>query len=105
VMSQSFIIASARLLNRTGLHARPSVKLTQLAKRFAASVELATGADGPWVNAKSPVKVMAFQAETGASLYIRAEGEGAQEAVAALVSLIEDNFGESHADTDGAHHG
>ena len=56
---------SALLTNDVGLHARPSVKLTQLAKRFGAHIEFARAADGPWVDAKSPVKVMRFKARQG----------------------------------------
>ena len=48
----------AELINAVGLHARPSVKLTQLAKAFDCRIEIALSADGPWVDAKSPVKVM-----------------------------------------------
>ncbi|MGD5553826.1 HPr family phosphocarrier protein, partial [Xanthomonas citri pv. citri] len=51
------LTASAVLVNPVGLHARPSVKLTQLAKSFTAKIEIALAADGPWTDAKSPVKV------------------------------------------------
>ena len=44
--------ASALLVNDVGLHARPSVKLTQTAKRFASELEIALAANGPWVDAK-----------------------------------------------------
>jgi phosphocarrier protein HPr len=101
-MLEPVVIGSARLINRTGLHARPSVRLTQLAKQFAGTIELALSEEGPWVNAKSPVKVMAFQAETGASLFFRARGEGAEQAVAAIVALVEENFGEAHSDAEGS---
>ncbi|RDV00820.1 HPr family phosphocarrier protein [Trinickia dinghuensis] len=93
-MSHAVAIGSARLINETGLHARPSVKLTQLAKAFHGHVELAVSPDGPWINAKSPVKVMSFQAEMGVSLYFRATGDGASDAVAAMVALVERNFDE-----------
>jgi len=58
----------AELINAVGLHARPSVKLTQLAKTFDCRVEIALSADGPWVDAKSPVKVMRVKAPRGAVL-------------------------------------
>lgn len=93
-MPDTVAVGRARLLNPTGLHARPSVKLTQLAKSFSAYVEIATSPDGPWVDAKSPVKVMGFQAEAGALLHFRVTGEQAARAVAALISLVECNFGE-----------
>ena len=75
----------AELTNAVGLHARPSVKLTQLAKSFDCRVEIALSADGPWVDAKSPVKVMRVKAPRGAVLHVRASGKGARAAAAALV--------------------
>ena len=62
------------LINEVGLHARPSVKLTKLAKTFAAEIELALAADGPWVDAKSIVKVMAAKAPKGATLAFPCRG-------------------------------
>ena len=85
---------SALITNAVGLHARPSVKLTQLAKKFAARVEIATDAAGPWNDAKSPVKVMRVKAAKGATLHVQAEGADAAQAVAALVALVERRFDE-----------
>ena len=68
----------AELINAVGLHARPSVKLTQLAKTFDCRVEIALSADGPWVDAKSPVKVMRVKAPRGAVLHVRTSGKGAR---------------------------
>jgi phosphocarrier protein len=85
----------AELTNAVGLHARPSVKLTQLAKTFDCRVEIALSADGPWVDAKSPVKVMRVKAPQGAVLHVRASGKSARAAAAALVGLVRDGFGEA----------
>jgi phosphocarrier protein HPr len=85
----------AELINAVGLHARPSVKLTQLAKTFDCRVEIALSADGPWVDAKSPVKVMRVKAPLGAVLHVRASGKGARAATAALVGLVRNGFGEA----------
>ena len=85
----------AELINAVGLHARPSVKLTQLAKTFDCRVEIALSADGPWVDAKSPVKVMRVKAPRGAVLHVRASGAGSRAAVATLVGLVRDGFGEA----------
>ncbi len=74
--------------NPAGLHARPAVKLTLLAKRFAGHVELALAEDGPWIDAKSVAQVMALRAAHGASLHLR--GEDA--AVAALAALVRRGF-------------
>jgi phosphocarrier protein len=92
--------ASVIITHDVGLHARPSVKLTKLAKNFAARIDLALGADGPWVDAKSIVKVMATKAPKGATLFLRAEGADAGDALAALVGLVERDFdeGAEHAE-------
>ena len=90
--------ATLEITNPTGLHARPAVKLTKLAKTFAdASVQVALAEGGPWIDAKSVVKVMAMKAARGASLHVRATGAQAAEALAALVRR---DFDEGHADMD-----
>ena len=84
--------ASVRIEHEVGLHARPSVKLTQLAKTFAASIELGLSPEGPWIDAKSIVKVMRTKTPQGAILHFRAEGNDAQAALEAIVGLIERDF-------------
>jgi phosphocarrier protein HPr len=84
----------AELVNAVGLHARPSVKLTQLAKTFGCRVEIALSTEGPWVDAKSPVKVMRVKAPRGAVLHVRASGPGARAAANALMTLVRGGFGE-----------
>jgi phosphocarrier protein HPr len=84
--------ASVRLRHEAGLHARPAVKLTKLAKKFASKISLATSAEGPWIDVKSIVKVMAAKTPRDSLLLFRAEGEDAQAAVDALVSLVERDF-------------
>ncbi len=73
----------------------------ELGKFMMRQVEMALGEDGPWVDAKSIVKVMATKAPKGTVLHLRAEGEAASDAVRALVSLVERDFDEdeSHART------
>ena len=77
----------------TGLHARPAVKLTKLAKRFQATLRVRAG-DGAWTNAKSPNAVMKLKARHGERLAFAADGPDAAEAVAALVALVERDFGD-----------
>ncbi len=91
------------LVNAVGLHARPSVKLTQLAKTFSCRVEIAAAADGPWVDAKSPVKVMRLSAPGGTILHIRATGAGANDATEALLNLVRSGFGELTVGGEAAH--
>ena len=93
---------NALLTNSVGLHARPSVKLTQLAKAFASTIEFALGPDGPWVDAKSPVKVMRVKASKGATLHFRVAGPDAREALAALLGLVERRFDENEHEAAGA---
>jgi len=83
---------SVRIEHEVGLHARPSVKLTQLAKTFQSKIEFSASPDGPWVDAKSIVKVMGSKTPKGTMLHFRAEGEDAPEAVRALVELVERDF-------------
>jgi phosphocarrier protein len=83
---------TAEIINKLGLHARASAKLTQVASRFAADIWLSRS--GRRVNAKSIMGVMMLAAGQGTSVVIEAEGADADEAVAALLQLIRDRFGE-----------
>src|SRR5258707_7603937 len=84
--------ASVLMRHEVGLHARPSVKLTKLAKSFASQIDLGLSPDGPWVDAKSIVKVMAMKAPKDSAIYFRAEGADSEAAVKALATLVEDGF-------------
>jgi len=83
---------SVLMRHEVGLHARPSVKLTKLAKNFGARIDLGLSAEGPWIDAKSIVKVMAAKAPKNTVLYFRAEGDDAAAALAALITLVERDF-------------
>ena len=93
-MSETYLSASTVLINAVGLHARPSVKLTQLAKRFAGATEFALDPAGPWIDAKSPVKVMRVKAPQGTELHFRTAGENSAEALEALIDLVRRGFDE-----------
>jgi phosphocarrier protein HPr len=86
---------SVVITHDVGLHARPSVKLTKLAKGFSSIIEIAGAADGPWIDAKSIVKVMAMKARQNSTLFIRATGEDAEAAVAAMIGLVNRDFDEA----------
>lgn len=88
---------SVLITHAVGLHARPSVKFTKAAKGFGATIEIGPSPDGPWIDAKSIVKVMAMKARQNTTLFIRAKGDDAGQAVAALVSLVERDFDEDPA--------
>jgi phosphocarrier protein len=89
---------SVLLRHAVGLHARPSVKLTKLAKTFGARIHLGLSEEGPWIDAKSIVKVMATKAPQETMLFFRAEGADAEQAVKALVALVEQDFEDGTAD-------
>jgi phosphocarrier protein HPr len=86
--------ASVTLSHPTGLHARPAVKLTKLAKTFPATISLRAAPDGTWVDAKSIVKVMALKLRPGRSIELAAEGVDAPAAIDGLRSLVARNFDE-----------
>jgi phosphocarrier protein HPr len=85
---------SVTITHPTGLHARPAVKLTKLAKSFPAAIRLRGLPDGQWVDAKSIVKVMALKLRTGSELELAAEGEQAGAAIEALRGLVQRDFDE-----------
>ena len=82
----------AVLTHEGGLHARPAIKLTQLAKRFESAVWIALAEQGPWTDAKSIARVMAMKTPHMATLYLVAEGDDADAATSALANLVESDF-------------
>lgn len=80
------------ITNTLGLHARPSAQLTQMAARFASEVWIAK--NGRRVNAKSIMGVLMLAAGRGSVVTVDAQGDDAEQALAALGTLIESGFGE-----------
>ena len=80
------------IVNKLGLHARASAKLTQTAGKFQSEIWLAR--NGRRVNAKSIMGVMMLAAGKGSRIEIQADGEDADAAIQALAALINDKFGE-----------
>jgi phosphocarrier protein HPr len=81
-----------KVVNPLGLHARPAGQFVKLANTFASNIEM--GTDAMMVNGKSILGVMMVAAECGSTIRIKASGEDAEKAVAALVALVERGFGE-----------
>ena len=81
-----------RLVHAVGMHARPAVKLTKLAKKFQAQVSVRVAGANEWINAKSVAKIMAMRAACGSIIEIKAAGGDAEAAVAALIRLIATDF-------------
>lgn len=80
------------IVNKLGLHARASAKFTQTAGQFESDVWLSR--NGRRVNGKSIMGVMMLAAARGTTVRLETEGPDEQAALAALVALIEDKFGE-----------
>ena len=80
------------IVNKLGLHARPSARLTQLASSFKSNVHMSR--NGRRVNAKSIMGVMMLAAAKGSTITLETDGEDEAEAIDALASLIASGFGE-----------
>lgn len=83
---------TVEVFNKRGLHARASAKFVTLAAGLSAAVEVEK--DGSKVCGTSIMGLMMLGAAMGDRITISAEGEGAEEAVASLVELVEARFGE-----------
>lgn len=82
----------ALIINKLGLHARASAKLTQMASGFKCEVILSRNQRR--VNAKSIMGVMMLAASKGTTIGIETDGADETEAMQAILSLINDKFGE-----------
>jgi phosphocarrier protein len=80
------------IINRLGLHARASAKLTQVAGQFKSEVWMSR--NGRRVNAKSIMGVMMLAAAKGSRILIETQGPDEAEAMQALQNLVADCFGE-----------
>ena len=78
--------------NERGLHARAGTQFVQLAAKFTCDITVAK--DATEVNGKSIMGLFTLVATKGTTLTIRAKGDRAAEAVAALAALVDDKFGE-----------
>ena len=80
------------ILNKLGLHARASAKLTQLAAKYQCDVFMSRASRK--VNAKSIMGVMMLAAGKGSRVIVETEGPDEEEAIEALAALIGERFGE-----------
>jgi len=86
------LITSTKIINKLGLHARASAKLTQVANQFKSDIWIEK--NNKKVNAKSIMGVMMLAASQGSDVIITTEGSDEQEALNTIVDLINDYFGE-----------
>jgi phosphocarrier protein HPr len=86
------IKTTVSISNKLGLHARASAKLTKLAGSFQSDISMTR--NGRRVNAKSIMGVMMLAAGLGAEVEIEVDGVDEEAALAAIVALVDDKFGE-----------
>ncbi len=86
-------IQEIEIINKLGLHARASAKLTQVASSFPCDVTVAR--NGRKVNAKSIMGVMMLAATRGSTITLETSGPEADKAMAAMVALINNRFDEA----------
>ena len=86
-------VADIQIVNKLGLHARASAKLSQLAAEFPCEILLSR--NGRQINAKSIMGVMILAAGIGSTVTLETIGDKADEAMQALTELINNRFGEA----------
>lgn len=87
------IHSSTTIINKLGLHARASAKLSKLAGSFPCEIWISKGERR--VNAKSIMGVMMLAAGVDSEVVVDTDGEREQEAMQAILALIVDRFGEA----------
>jgi phosphotransferase system HPr (HPr) family protein len=86
------LAATALILNKLGLHARAAAKLVEAAARFQSTIEIKKGDET--VDARSILGLMMLNARIGTQVDVIVEGSDAQEALCAVLALIQAKFGE-----------
>ena len=86
------LVLSIKIINKLGLHARASAKLTQVANQFESDIWIEK--NDKKVNAKSIMGIMMLAASQGADIKISTEGVDEKEALNSISALINDYFGE-----------
>ncbi len=84
--------AVAKIVNKKGLHARASARLVEAAARFQSVIRVTK--DGQSVDARSIMGLMMLAASMGSEVRIDVEGPDADEAMRAILALVEAKFGE-----------
>ena len=81
-----------QIMNELGMHARAATKFVQTANKFGSTITVEK--DGQQVNGKSIMGVLMLVAAKGTWITVRAQGDDSDAALAALVALVKDKFGE-----------
>jgi phosphocarrier protein len=98
-MPENSVSANVRIVNAHGMHLRPADLFARTAMRFQAKVTVSF--EGQQVDGRSIVELLMLAAKQGSKLTIAAEGDDAQAALAALVELVEQGFGEMSENSEG----
>lgn len=86
---------SIKIDHEVGLHARPAAEFVKLASSFPCDIQIKNSStESKFVNAKSILGVLTLGVNQGHTIFLRAEGEQAEEALETLEQLIQSNFGE-----------
>ena len=93
-------IQSVKIRHKIGLHARPAVRFTEMAKGFKAEIGIKLENQSKWVDAKSIVRVMSLKARNGQILNLKAEGKDANQALNALIEFVQNSFGEEQSEIE-----
>lgn len=89
-MSDPVVTSTLEIHTENGLHIRPAEALARLANRFSSRVEIVF--ESQRVDAKSIMEMLTLGAGQGAVLQVEACGDDAQQAIEAILSLVENNF-------------
>jgi len=84
--------ASATIRNKRGLHARASAKIVEASARFESEIHIIK--DGTAVNGRSIMGLMMLAASIGSTVMVTTKGPDAEDALKAILALIEAKFGE-----------
>lgn len=90
--------ASVKLVHAVGMHARPAVKLSKLAKRYRSIIVVRVEGATDWIDAKSVAQVLAMRAPCDSVIEFLATGADARAAVGALIALVAGDFSTPTAD-------
>lgn len=92
IKNNNMIKKQAEIINKLGLHARAAAKLVTLASTFKSDIQL--GLNGRQINGKSIMGVMMLAAAQGFTIELVVSGEDEEQAMEALLDLINSRFGE-----------
>ncbi len=84
-----------KIVNKQGWHARPSALVVKTANKFKSRLQITI--NGETANGKSIMEVIMLASPLGTEVLIEAFGDDSEEAVAAIMSLVESGFGEELA--------